>query len=104
MQRMIRCYAAGRPGQWEAFCLDLDLAMQGRSFAEVYEAMSLAVDEYVAHVATLPEADRTRLLARRAPLWLRLEFLWFALLATLRGGRGGANDNQRAGFLLPAAA
>ncbi|MGH6718143.1 MAG: hypothetical protein ACREER_02400 [Alphaproteobacteria bacterium] len=102
--RMIRCYAEGRPGQWEAFCLDFDLAVQGKSFAEVFEGMNLAVDEYRAHVRTLPEVDQDRLLARRAPLSLRLTFLWKALLFTVLGGRGGSSENQRAEFMLPAAA
>lgn len=101
--RTIRCYAEGRPGQWEAFCLDFDLAVQGRSFAEVFDAMNLAVDEYLSHVRAMPEPDRARLLARRAPLSLRLAFLGRVLAASLFGG-AGANDSQRAEFLLPAAA
>ncbi len=102
--RMIRCYAEGRPGRWEAFCLDFDLAVQGESFAEVFDDLDKAVAEYVAHVATLPEPDRSRLLARRAPLGMRLAFVWHALLAAVRPSSGRDGEATRAEFLLPAPA
>ena len=36
MRKLLRCYAERHHGQWEAFCLDFDIAVQGSSFEEVY--------------------------------------------------------------------
>ena len=36
MDRMVRCYAKGHTGDWEAICLDLDIAVQGESFEDVF--------------------------------------------------------------------
>jgi hypothetical protein len=71
--RLIRCFAEGCEGKWEATCLDFDLAVQGRSFQDVYEKLSDQIALYVEGVAALPEPDRDRLLNRRAPIhsWVR---------------------------------
>lgn len=74
------CYAEGRGDCWEAFCTDLDIAVQGKSFSEVYGALNTAVRQYLDYVGTLPEEDRERLLCRRMPLFeyfrIRLKLLF----------------------------
>lgn len=98
---LLRCFAEQHDGAWEALCVDLDLAVQGDSFEQVYRDLADAVAQYLDHVHTLPAADQRRLLRRRAPLALRLRFARAALaLAFLpRPERRG-----RAEFTLPAAA
>ncbi|WP_256445687.1 hypothetical protein [Skermanella sp. TT6] len=44
MRRAFACIAEGRDGEWEAFCLDLDLAVAGTSFEEVYRDLNKAID------------------------------------------------------------
>lgn len=102
--RVFQCYAEGREGRWEALCLDLDIAVQGESFAQVFRDLDAAIRNYLDYVAGLPEADRHRLLNRKAPLWLRLTFLWHALCLRAKPGDEGTAPLQRAEFLLPAAA
>lgn len=81
--RIIHCYAEGRGNAWEAFCLDFDLAVQGRTFEDVYQKLNDQIVLYIEHVATLPEADRTRLLNRSMPFTLRAGFFWRFLLSSL---------------------
>ena len=102
MQTMLRCYAEGRPGAWEAVCLDFDIAVQGDNFEDVYHSLHEAIGLYLASVRDLPAEERTRFLQRRAPILLRLKFLWHVFRATVSG-----NDDPmkgRAEFTLPCAA
>lgn len=87
-ERKLHCLALGSDGAWEAICLDLDLAVQGRSFEEASAALRQAIDLYLEHVATLPTAERTRFMARRVPLLMRLRFAVkaFALAMTQDSG------------------
>lgn len=97
MKRLIRCYAEGRQGQWEAFCLDFDLAVQGRSLEEVKGKILDQLHLYMETVADLPEAERERMLNRRVPLWFDLRVLWKLLRARWSNG----NRKQRYEFDVP---
>ena len=82
-RRVLRCIAEGRQGQWEAVCLDFDLAVQGDSFDEVYHQLNDMIVSYVQEVCEYEEKDRTRLLSRRAPFLLRLKFVMMYIVAFL---------------------
>jgi hypothetical protein len=98
---LLRCFAEQRDGAWEALCVDLDLAVQGDSFEQVYRDLADAVAQYIDHVHTLPPAEQRRLLRRKAPVALRLRFVGAALaLAFLPR----SEQRGRAEFTLPAAA
>ena len=43
MRRVLRCYAEGRDGAWEAICLDLDIAVQENSFEGAFHALNEAI-------------------------------------------------------------
>ena len=75
MRKLLRCYAERHHGQWEAFCLDFDIAVQGSSFEEVYHDLNVAVTDYVERVSGLPTDDRDRMLHRWAPFWSRIAML-----------------------------
>jgi hypothetical protein len=96
------CYAHGKPGDWEGVCIDFDLAVQGRSFAEVQKLLEVAVTEYVA--AAMEEAPdvRDRLLSRRAPLSVSLNWTLRVLLSSLRHRRD--DDDNSASFPVACAA
>jgi predicted RNase H-like HicB family nuclease len=51
--RSLHCYAEGRNGDWEAICLDLDIAVQGGSFEEVFGSLREAISLYLESVADL---------------------------------------------------
>ncbi|MBI1981623.1 MAG: hypothetical protein HYS63_08765 [Methylocystis sp.] len=99
--RDILCFARGREGEWEAFCADFDIAVQGRSFNEVREAMESAVSEYVAAAREEDPATAKRLLSRQAPLSVTL--LWTARVL-MSAWRRGANGDTSASFPVPCAA
>lgn len=100
------CYAWGRPGDWEAVCVDFDLAAQGESLEDVRRELADAIETYLEYVASLPENEQPRFLNRKAPLGLRLRLAFlhrtFGLFNTLKFG---ARDRQlsRAGFVVNAA-
>ena len=96
--RNLRCYAEGRNGDWEAFCLDLDIAVQGGSFEEVFESLQRATSLYLESVANLPPQERRSLLHRPAPLPVRFKFLTHALRGLFAGSDG---DIQRHQFTMP---
>ncbi len=104
MARLLCCYAEDRSGKWEAVCLDLDIAVQGGSFEEVYADLHKAIGEYVDYVMALPEEERQQLLLRRAPFSLRFRFLWYAILISLFDRGRGGNNKERAEFMMPAVA
>ena len=79
MRRVLRCCAAGHEGGWEAICLDLNIAVQGRSFDDVYHALNESVELYFETVSELSESERRQLLSRSAPLRVKLKFFWYGL-------------------------
>jgi hypothetical protein len=79
----VLCVASGRGHEWEAFCLDFDLAVSGESFEAVRTSLFNAINMYIATAAAQPEPVRKRLLARKAPLLVRLVWAWRAFWSTL---------------------
>ena len=61
------CVARWRRDQWEAFCLDFDIAVQGQSFDEVRVLLSEAVATYLQDAEAEGEPTRTTLLRRSVP-------------------------------------
>jgi hypothetical protein len=100
MQRLLRCYAEGRPGAWEAVCLDFDIAVQGESLEQVFADLTKAIAMYLDYVRSLPAEEREALLKRKAPLALRWTFAWYALRFAFRS-RGDNSGKGRAEFMLP---
>ena len=101
MQRVLRCHAEGRDGDWEAFCLDLDITVQGGSFEDVFHALTESISIYMQSVADLPLAEQRDLLDRPAPLSVRLRFLWYALRSLITRDSGGQLHHH---FTVPCAA
>ena len=98
MQRKLVCYAIGGDRGWEAICVDLDLAVQGSTFDEVYLGLKAAIREFVEIAGLEAPAQTAMLLRRRAPFSVRLMhkigFLW----TWLRNGPG--DDGHAAGFTV----
>ncbi len=95
------CYAEGRGEDWEAICVDFDIAVQGRSFDEVYHGLTDAVQLYLESLTDLSAEDQARLLGRRAPLSVRMRLMWRILLSAF--GRRTDDLSQRAEFTVPCA-
>jgi predicted RNase H-like HicB family nuclease len=99
--RTLHCYAEGRDGEWEAICLDLDIAVQGRSFEEVVTSLREAVSLYLETLADLEPKQRQSLLRRTAPLTVRLKFLVHAARALFSDHNDHSERHQ---FTMPLAA
>jgi hypothetical protein len=98
-ERVLSCYAVGRgEHSWEAICLDLDIAVQGDSFADVSHKLGEAIHSYIESVVVLPEADQNRLLNRRAPWHVRSRFIVGAILTMVFHRR---NSGGRRSFGVP---
>lgn len=75
MVRHLACYAEGRPDHWEAFCLDLDIAVTGASFGEVYATLNTAIATYIEDARKEAPEQAARLLNRRVPWIARLKLV-----------------------------
>jgi predicted RNase H-like HicB family nuclease len=95
-RRRLLCYAKGTDGDWEAICVDLDIAVDGHSLEDVkarlYDAVKLYAESAIAEGG---EAARD-LLNRKAPIWVRLQLV-ASFLAHLLSGRRD-DDGYQAGF------
>lgn len=94
MRRVLHCYAFGESQQWQAICLDLDLAVQGRSFDEVFKLLEESIAFHLEGVMDLPEGDRRHLLNRRVPWPVRLKFAADAFVMGLRRQSDGPFTHQ----------
>lgn len=97
--RNLWSYAHGDASGWEAICVDLDIAVQGRSLDEVRGLLAEAVETYVEDAQREAPAAAKRLLNRRAPWSVRVKFALLFLAHILSHGRPGRE--QRAGFDIP---
>jgi predicted RNase H-like HicB family nuclease len=96
--RTLHCYAEGRDGDWEAICLDLDIAVQGCSFEEVFDSLRGAISLYLETVDGMPPDERPALRHRPAPLLIRLRFLAQSVRGLLSDDDG---DRQWHQFTMP---
>lgn len=97
--RPLQCFANGRDGRWEAICVDLDIAVEGRSLDDVRARLEQAIGTYVQDAAREDAATAHRLLSRRAPSWVRLRLA--AAYAWHAARRRRPAGDLRAGFDLP---
>ena len=82
MRNKLLCFAHGRDDDWQAICLDLDIAVQGRSFEEVRDGLEKAVVSYLRD-ALKEEQPARRLLNRSAPWYIRLSYVVRFMFATI---------------------
>jgi len=82
--RSFLCFARGHGSEWEAICVDLDIAVQGRSFNEVRQGLEEAVASYVESAHAEDAETCSKLLNRRAPLWVVLLWTWRVLKSAWR--------------------
>lgn len=97
-QKLVHCYAEGRPGTWEAYCIELDLAVQGRSLEEVRGKLHDQISLYLESVMALPENERARLLNRPMPISTQIRMMLKLIGAMLSRSN---NRKQRAIYDCP---
>lgn len=91
-EAVLVCVAHGHGQDWEAFCLDFDLAVQGHSLADVRDRLEDAITDYVQAAMAEAEPARSQLLNRRAPFLLRLQWALRFFVATI-SGRNRSSDS-----------
>lgn len=94
----LSCVVRGHTDRWEAFCLDLDLAVQGRSYDQVHDALLKAITGYIEAALHEDEQTRNQLLNRRAPLSVRLYWALRLFWATL--ARRSLQNDSITGFAV----
>lgn len=94
----VQCFAHGRGNDWQAICVDFDIAVQGHSLPDVQQRLGDAVTAYVIAAMEQDEDTRREWLSRRVPLSVELGlfFGYFAHVLTRRRRRD--HDECKAGF------
>lgn len=89
------CVAEGNDDRWEAICLNLDIAVEGNTLADVKARMHECVKSYVLEALQMPEPDQNRLLDRSVPLRLKLKYAFKLLRHSLKSARrdGGLQES-----------
>jgi hypothetical protein len=102
MAKKLMCFARGRPGEWEAICLDFDIAVQGLSFEEVAKLLEISIADYVESAEREQPEIARRLLRRAVPVHIQLRYLLSFIWHTLRRRRrGGGDDRLEHNFEMP---
>lgn len=89
---ILRCFAERKGDYWQAFCIDLSLAVQGDSYDEVHRKLHEQISYYI-HDALVGEdrAYAAQLLDRKSPLSIRMKYHWYRLLNHVHTTRDGVH-------------
>ena len=85
MSLEFRCYAYGSGQNWEAICVDLNIAVFGASVNEVEETLDRCIQMYLERVADLPPEERRRFLTRKSPWYVKFKLALMTWLYCFRG-------------------
>ena len=94
--KTFRCYAYSSGGRWHGICTDLDIAVEGGSYQEIESSLGICIEMYFESISELPEGERRRLLARRAPWYLRA---WLAISTWVHQLKRASERHARSFFL-----
>jgi predicted RNase H-like HicB family nuclease len=100
MKRGLLCVVRGRDREWEAFCLDFDLAVQGRSFEEAMSLLREAIHSYIETAMEEPEPVRRQLLTRSVPIRTMLMWRFRVALSALFLSRKNDDGSSTFGFAV----
>ena len=78
-QLVLRCYAEQKHGQWQAFCLEFDLAAQGDSYQEVKDKIESQIKSYVQDALGEDQEYAAQLLSRKAPFSHWLKWIYYCI-------------------------
>jgi predicted RNase H-like HicB family nuclease len=97
---ILKVYIEGFDGQWEALCLDFDIAVQGTTIDAAIASMKEAIAIYLQRVQELPERERAAFLRRRVPWHVQFGFFVHALMIGARA-HSGTNGKTRGEVPIP---
>jgi predicted RNase H-like HicB family nuclease len=87
----LRCYVEQQDGYWQAGCIDLDIFADGSTCEDAKAALHDALESFFQTLNTLPVKDQRRLLRRKSPLSVRIEYAlkhFYYYVLRQGGGRG----------------
>lgn len=111
--RKVRCFAEKRGQQWQAFCIELNLAVQADSLKEAVGKLHAMIRSYVQLAMEQNDAAHQRdMLFRPAPLSIQLRYWYVRILVSIanllaqnkagavekRHGRHAFAFHEQAGF------
>lgn len=101
MRKTFHCYAYGHPGDVEAICVDLDIAVRGSSFSEVRLILNNAIVSYVEDALNESPEVAKALLSRRSPWHVRAKLALRTQWFKFRAHFDGPNKNDATDFEIP---
>lgn len=82
---LLRCYAERKEGYWQAFCIDLCLAVQGDSCEEVTRKLHEQIRDYLSDIVDGEDQPyAAQLLTRKAPLSQIAKYHYIACLCQIK--------------------
>ncbi|WGL63797.1 hypothetical protein QDX81_02025 [Pseudomonas sp. CW003PS] len=91
---LLRCYMEKKNGYWQAFCIDLSLAVQGDTIEEVKGKLHEQIYDYLNDI--FEGEDRpyaSQLLNRKAPLYQRAKYHFYKLRHDISGRWDGIKNS-----------
>lgn len=87
---VLHCYTERKHDIWQAFCIDLTLAVQGDSRDQVTQKLEAQICDYVNAALSIDKAHARELLSRKAPLRYRLKYQFIRLKNYVHNTKNGA--------------
>lgn len=84
MDFSVRCYAYGSGSDWQAICVDFNIAVGGESLQEARDSLNSCIQMYLERVAELPKNEQAQFLNRKSPWHVRIRLACMAWLSSLR--------------------
>lgn len=89
-QLVLRCYGEQKGKYWQAFCLDLNLAVQAGSFEEVQKKMNEQISSYLYDALEGEDCEYAdQLLNRKAPFYFWIKYYTYMALCKFHAAKDG---------------
>jgi hypothetical protein len=95
MKYPLECIAHGSGNEWQAICLDLDIAVQAQSLHDVTRILQESVASYIRDALEQDEPTRSQMLNRSAPFSVRATWAMRMFMATLFRRRFDLDDEDK---------
>jgi hypothetical protein len=95
MNYPLECIAHGSGNEWQAICLDLDIAVQAHSLHDVTRILQEAVSTYIQDAMEQDEPTRTQMLNRSVPFLVRATWAVRLFMAMMFRRRFDLNKEDR---------
>ncbi len=91
-QMILRCYAEKKDSIWQAFCIDLNLAVQGETRDEVRAKLQRQIGSYLYDALEGEDKEyANQLLSRKAPIVFRAKYTFYKILINFYKAKNGIN-------------